>query len=74
MDDKQDQFADETVEEHDGRPFVLAWVEKSAVDNIRSGQLVFSDSVQGLDSVDFGEREGPEATGSQPSIDTSITF
>lgn len=69
-----DDFKDEKVETHDGRPFVLAWVEKSALDRLRSGHLVFSEAVKGLDSVERGENEGPEPTGSQPSIDTSITF
>jgi hypothetical protein len=71
---EDDQFGDETVEHHNGRPFVLSWVEKSTLDRLRAGDLVFSEAVKGLDASERSESEGPEPTGSQPSIDTSITF
>ena len=69
-------MADEQVQEAEfgGRPFVLGWIEKSALAKLRGDDLVFSEAVKGLDGIDFGEREGPEPTGSQPSVDTSITF
>jgi hypothetical protein len=67
-------FKDEKVETHGGRPFVLAWIEKSTLDKLRSGQLVFSEAVKGLDAASESESEGPEATGTGPSVDTSITF
>jgi hypothetical protein len=37
-------------EGHEQRPFVLAWVEKAALDRLTSGDLTFSESVGGLDA------------------------
>ena len=73
-------MAEETTNEptmtKDGRPFVLAWLEKRALDRLKSGDAVISDSTDTLrGSGPFGE--DVESTSHDPqtaSIDTSIHF
>jgi len=68
----------EQEEEFEGRPFVLAWVEKSTLDKLRNQELVFSEKVDGLDADTVAEGEKFETTGGAGGIpeaaDTSITF
>lgn len=64
------------VPENDqARPFVLAWVEKTAVDKLTSSDMSFSEAVAGLEAKPLLESESTETTGGPPEAgDTTITF
>lgn len=62
-------------EGNDTRPFVLAWVEKAAVDKLTGSNLTFSENVAGLEAKPLLVSESAETTGGPPeAADTTITF